>query len=173
MELKKVRCLDGEYRWSCRVDGEFIQQNVSMARKAGIAAGAVFLVIAAFAVGKPVLLPVLAIYSGTVLLAAAIFGLCLMAMKKKGYYRPYRMRKGIIFYDSGKSQTTVAFSSVIRTEEEGNKLRLYTGSRKHLIYIPEEDFPAIRDYILEQIEEEQKFHGQPAGSWNPGFPGSV
>lgn len=158
MDLKKVRYFDGEYFWSCRVDEEFMQQNVGMAKKAGIAAGIVFLLIAAFAVGSPDMLLVLAIYSGTVLLSAAIFGLCFLAMKKKGYCRPYRMRKGIIFYDAGRSQTTVAFSNVVRTEEEGNKLRLFTGSRKHLIYIPEEDFTAVRDYILEQVEEERRFH---------------
>ena len=158
MELKKVRYANGEYRWSCRVDEEFFRQNVSMARKAGIVLGAIFLLIAAFAFGKPDMLPVLAIYAGTVLLAAGIFWLCLHAMQKRGYYRPYRMREGIIFYDMGKSQTALAFSSVARTEEEGNKLRLFTGAKKHLIYIPEEDFTAIRDYIMEQIEAEQKFH---------------
>ena len=157
MELKKVVSRDGEYFWSCSTDDEFIRQNGTMALKVGAVLFAALLLLMAFTAGSPDFSLVVIICGGVLLLVAAIVALSILIMKKAGYCRPYVLRRDLIIYDRGKSQTMVAFRSVVRTEEEGNKIRLFTRFRKHLIYVPEEDYTVIRDYILARIEAEGRF----------------
>ena len=159
MELKKVHAKDdGTYYWNCDVDDEYVLSSIRIAFIAGGVVCAVVMLLAVILSPdvKNILL-VLACCAGGMLFILLLCGI--IWLTRKIQWQTYDLTDEFVRWGrTSRDRSSVLFRDVLRTEEEGNKIRLFTKYRKCLVYIPEEDFPAIRDYILAKVEEKSKFH---------------
>ena len=158
MELKKVHIKEDGYWWQCTVDEEFVRGSCRLALFVG-GIVCVIVMLLAFIVSSDTQTRLIFFAScgGVMLLVLMVCGI--LWLRRNSFRQLYELKEDFVRYgDSSRSQTSVFFKDVLRTEEEGNKIRLFTGRRKYLVYVPEEDYEAVRDLILARVEEQSKFH---------------
>ena len=159
MDLKKVHTKDdGTYWWTSEVDDEFVLYSIRLAFiTGGIYCAIVMLFALLVSPDTKTVLIFLASCVGVMLFIGMICGIIWLTRHRQRM--PYELTGEFVRYGrTRKDMKSVFFNSVIRTEEDGNKIRLFTKHWKHLVFVPEEDFAEIRDFILDRIEKESKFH---------------
>lgn len=159
MKLKKIHTKeDGTRWWTCNVDDEFVIFSIRTALIVGGIVCAVVMLLGLFvSPDTQTVLIFLASCAGVMLFISMICGVIWLTRNRQ--WLSYDLTDEFVRYGkTRKNETSVFFEDVIKTEEEGNKIRLFTKHRKHLVYIPAEDYSAIRDFILAKIEEKSKFH---------------
>jgi len=153
MELKKITCLDGVYRWSCEPresDGKKAFR-ITVRVVAGLCL-ALFLGAALF-LRDEMAVRVTALCCAVAMLIGLGAGWLAMHFSQS-YKMPYEMTEKEIRIGLGVNADRVRFRDILYAETAGNEIRLHTRFSVRCVSVPEEDLLRVADFILRRIDEE-------------------
>ncbi len=146
---------DGSYAWSCPVDEAYERDayRTTLLVCGGICVFLLLVVLIAMP-DMETLLIVLGCCAFVMLLAVGIGRVMLLG---PGHMRiPYRLTEKEIHIGSGKNSQYVRFRNVRRIEAYGNQIRLHTKFGAPVVFVPQEDYEVIKNYIRQRVHAEQR-----------------
>lgn len=152
MELQKVTCENGVYRWNGRTDEEYKRFEYSHSMRMGLGICGFMLLMGLLLFFGDVMFLLMLLTCAVILLILMVTGQFIL--NRPGYETiPYEMSEDSIHFREGRGSVYLFFKRVRHTEIRGNRIILYTRTYQVPVYIPEEDFDQVSRVMMDFIRK--------------------
>ncbi len=145
---------DGIYYWTCEVDKEYKRHNFRVTMMASFIISIALILVTVLTTSDATAIGAMFLTCILVIVIALIIGLW-KSSPSSHLVMPYQMNEQYVCIGKGKSSYYVNFKYVNDVETRDNKIILHTRFSKTIIFVPEEDYTQIKEYILRRVEEER------------------
>ena len=147
------RCADGAYRWMGRFDKK--QNDGVIKVTVGVCGGlCLFFILMALVMGGDSMGPILLACLGVMAIVGIVCGI---HIKLGGQtFQPYEMTEEYVHYvGTGKTDAYYHYKSIrsVTVEEGRNRIRVASLLSGAPVFVPEEDFSFVRQYILARLPD--------------------